>query len=155
MASLTEIANVTAAAMLDNSINTLLTTGTGDAIINIYDDTGTIPVDCEATNNTNVLLATCVMAATPFQAATDLAPGAQIQRTASITSDTNAPAGGTATYFRAYSTNSGDDASKLICYIQGSCGEAADSTDLTLDDKEIVIGGTVAITDWTITMPEA
>lgn len=151
MASATEIANATAAAMLDNAINTLLNSGTGDGIINIY--TGAAPVDCEAAV-TGTLLGTCVLNATPFGAAADLAPGARITANA-ITSDTSADATGIAGYFRAYSTNSGTDASKLVCYIQGSAGEAADSTDLTLDDKNIVIGGTIAITSWTITMPEA
>ena len=151
MASATEIAYATAAAMLDNAINTLLNAGTGDAIINIY--TGTPPADCE-TAPSGTLLGTCVMNATPFAAATNQSPGARIEANA-IVSDTAADATGTAGYFRAYSTNSGTDASKLTCYIQGSAGEAADSTDLTLDDKDIVIGGTIAITAWTIDMPEA
>jgi len=138
--------------MLDNSINTLLTGGTGDAIINIY--TGTPPADCEAVV-TETLLGTCVMAATPFGAATNLSPGAQIQRTASISDDTSADTTGIAGHFRVYSSNSSTDASKVTCYIQGSAGEAGDSTDLTLDDKNIVVGGTISITDYTITMPEA
>jgi hypothetical protein len=34
---------------------------------------------------------------------------------------------------------------------QGTAGETADDTDLTLDHKAITIGSIVAITDWTIT----
>jgi hypothetical protein len=154
MASATEIAYVTAAAMLDNSINALLNSGTGNAIINIYDNTGTIPVNCEATNNTNVLLATCVMNNTPFAAATDQAPGARISAN-TVSPEVSALATGTATYFRAYSTNGSTDASKLVCYIQGSAGEAADSTDLTLDVKLINIGGTVTVTAWNLDVPES
>jgi hypothetical protein len=153
MASATEIALTTAKAMLDNTLNSELEAGTGDAIINIYDDTGTVPVDCEADNNTNVLIATCVMTATtPFGAATTASPS--VATAAAITSDTSAPDTGIAAYFRAYASNSGTDASKIgDPIIQGSAGEAADTTDLTLDDKNIVIGGTVAVTAWTISMP--
>lgn len=154
MASATEISYTLAAALLDNAINAVLNTGTGDAIINLYDNTGTVPVDCEATNNTNVLLGTVVMAVTPFGAAADQAPGAMIDE-AATTDDTSAAATGVAAYFRVYATNSGTDASKLNCHIQGSAGEAADSTDLTLDDKNIVIGGTISVTDYKITMPES
>lgn len=151
MASATEISNALASDMLDNAVNAILNEGTGNAIINIY--TGAPPADCE-TAATGTLLATCVMNATPFQAATDQAPGARITAN-SITSDTSADTGGTAGYFRAYSSNSSTDASKISCHIQGTAGEAADSTDLTLDDKVIVAGGTVAITAWTIDMPES
>jgi len=151
MASATEIAFVTAAAMLDNAINTLLNSGTGDGILNIY--TGAPPVDCEAAP-TGTLLGTCILNATPFGAAADLVPNARITANA-ITSDTSADATGVAGYFRAYSTTASTDASKVTCYIQGSAGEAADATDLILDDKNIVIGGTIAVTSWTITMPEA
>jgi hypothetical protein len=151
MASATEIAYATAAAMLDNSINTLLNGGTGDAIINIY--TGTAPTDCE-TAPTGTLLGTCPMNATPFQAATNQNPNARITANA-IVNDTSADTTGTAGYFRVYSTNSTTDASKLTCYIQGSAGVAGDTPDLTLDDKNIVVGGTISITSYTITMPEA
>jgi len=151
MASATEISYALAAAMLDNAVNTLLNEGTGDAIINIY--TGTAPADCE-TAPSGTLLGTCAMNSTPFGAAANQNPGARITANA-IVDDSSADATGTAGYFRAYSTNSTTDASKVNCHIQGSAGEAADSTDLTLDDKNIVIGGTISITSWTIDMPES
>jgi len=152
MASATEIAYVTAAAMLDNAINTLLNSGSSDGILNIY--TGAAPANCEAAV-TGTLLGTLPLNATPFGAAADQNPGAMITA-AAIVSDTTADATGVAGYFRAYSTNTAPtDANKVTCYIQGSAGEAADSTDLTLDDKNIVAGGTIAVTSWTITMPEA
>ena len=37
--------------------------------------------------------------------------------------------------------------------IDGSAGVAADSTDLTLNDKNITVGGTVSVTAWTVSMP--
>jgi hypothetical protein len=155
MASATELSNVLVAAMLDNAVNVSLNAGTGNAIINIYDDTSTMPADCEASNGSNVLLGTCVMGVTPFDAATDETGSAQIAASLPITNDPDAVAGGTAAYFRAYSSDAGTDASKLSCHIQGTAGEAADSTDLTLDVKLIVIGGSIAVTAWTIDMPES
>jgi hypothetical protein len=154
MASATELSNALAVAMLDNAVNSLLNEGTGNGIINIYDDTSTIPVDCEASNGANVLLGTCVLGVTPFAAATDETGSAQISVN-TVTNDPDAVAGGTAQYFRAYSSNAGTDASKLGCHIQGTAGEAADSTDLTLDVKLIVIGGSIAVTAWAIDMPES
>lgn len=151
MASNTEMSNALASAMLDNAVNSLLNEGSGPAIINIY--SGTIPADCE-TAPSGTLLATCVMDATPFAAATDQAPGARISAN-TIIDDPNAAAGGTASYFRAYSSNGGTNASKLNCHLQGSAGEAADSTDLTLDVKLIVLGASVAVTSWTIDLPES
>lgn len=151
MASATEISYALAAAMLDNAVNTTLNEGTGDAIINIY--TGAPPADCE-TAPSGTLLGTCVMNTTPFIAAADQAPGALIDENA-ITDDSSADTTGIAGYFRVYSSNSGTDASKVACHIQGTAGEAADSTDLTLDDKNIVVGGTISITDYKITMPES
>ena len=150
MASATEISYALAAAMLDNAVNATLNEGTGDAIINIY--TGTPPADCEAAA-TGTLLGTCVMNTTPFGAATNLNPNAQIDENA-ISDDTSADTTGTAGYFRVYSTSGGTDATKTNCHIQGTAGEAADSADMTLDDKNIVVGGTISITDYKIVMPE-
>jgi hypothetical protein len=154
MALETKISYDLAAALLDNAINTLLTAGAGDAIINIYDDTGTVPVDCSADNNTNLLLGTCKMAVTPFVAAADESPGAMIDENG-IADDTSADNDGTARYFRVYDTTDGTDAGKTNCILQGSAGVAGDTTDLTLDDKEIVTGGTISVTDYKIRMPEA
>lgn len=152
MASATEISYALAAAMLDNAVNSVLEEGTSSAIINIY--TGTPPADCE-TAATGTLLGTCPMTVTsPFGAAADQAPNARITA-ASITDDTSADTTGTAGYFRVYSCNTSQtDANKLNCHIQGTAGVAGDTPDLTLDDKNIVVGGTISITAYTITMPE-
>lgn len=152
MASATEISYALAAAMLDNAVNSLLTAETGAAIINIY--TGTPPADCEAAA-TGTLLGTCIMTdPSPFGAAANQNPNARITA-ASITSDTSADTTGTAGYFRVYTSTAGTDATKVTCHIQGSAGVAGDTPDLTLDDKNIVVGGTIAITAYTIDMPEA
>jgi hypothetical protein len=145
MASATEISVNLSNGMLD-AINALLNEGTGDAIINVY--AGSIPATCEATLGAASLLGTCVMNATPFQAATALSINAN-----AITDDSSADTSGIASFFRVYSTTAGTDATKSNCHIQGSAGEAADSTDLTLDDKNIVAGGVISITDYDISMP--
>lgn len=150
MASFYKHSNATARALLDNAINNLCNAGLGDAIINIY--TGSPPTDCEDAA-TGTLLGTCIMNATPFGAASDLAPGAQITANA-ITPEYSAVAAGTAGYFRVYSTDGSTDATKLDCIMQGSAGEAADSTDLTLDNKTIALGGTIQVNSFSVTMPE-
>lgn len=150
MASLYRHSYAAAAAMLDNAINNLCNAETGNAIINIY--TGTAPTNCED-GPTGTLLGTCVMNATPFGAATDIAPGAQIVANA-ITAENAAVGAGTAGYFRVYSSTANTDATKVDCIMQGSAGEAADSTDLTLDNKTIALGGTIQVTSFSVTMPE-
>lgn len=140
----------TAAAMLDNAINNLCNAGTGNAIINIY--TGSAPSECEAPES-GTLLGTCIMNSTPFGPSSDIAPGAQITANA-ITGEYSAVAAGTAGHFRVYSSNANTDASKIDCIMQGSAGEAADSTDLTLDSKTIALGGTIQVSSFSVTMPE-
>jgi len=150
MASATEIANATAAAMIDGPINTALNGGAGDAVIAIY--TGAAPANCEAAP-TGTLLGVCKMNATPFGAAADQAPGSRITANA-ISNDVSADTTGVAGYFRA--TISADGVTpNAAAVIQGSAGEAADSTDLTLDDKNIVVGGTISVTAYTINQPES
>lgn len=67
----------------------------------------------------------------------------------SITSDTDADASGDAGYFRVYQGAAGDTAAEC----QGTAGEAADSPDMTFDNKSIVAGGTIAISSFTLTVP--
>lgn len=62
----------------------------------------------------------------------------------SITSDTNADASGDAGYFRIYQGGASDTSA----LIQGTAGNSGDTPDLTFDNKSIVAGGTVAITDF-------
>ena len=148
MAFDTEIANALAGSMI-NRVTALLDVGAG-AIINIY--TGTQPANCE-TAVTGTLLATLLCSATCFPGYTDLNPGARITANA-ITSDTNADATGTAGYFRAYSTTTTqNDANKTTCYVQGTVGTSG--TDMILDSVSIVTAGTVAVTSWTMTLPES
>lgn len=150
MALSPRISNSLALAMLDNSINSKLNEGLGNAIVNVY--TGTEPPTCE-TGPTGTLLGTCIINSTPFGAGVDQEPGARLTAN-TVTPEISAVAAGTAGYFRAYSSDSSTDASKLDCHIQGTAGEAADTTDMTLDEKVIAIGGTIQITAWTFDLPE-
>ena len=63
-----------------------------------------------------------------------------------ITSDTSADATGTAGHFRV------KDSDGTVIF-QGTCGEAADSPDMTFDDKSIIAGGTISISSLTVTVP--
>jgi hypothetical protein len=139
-----------AAAMLDNAVNNLCNAETGNAIINVY--TGSPPTNCEDAA-TGTLLGTCIMNATPFGAAADQAPGALITANA-VTPEYSAVAAGTAGYFRVYTSTANTDATKVDCIMQGSAGEAADSTDMTLDSKTIALGGTIQVTSFYVNMPE-
>lgn len=66
-----------------------------------------------------------------------------------IASDTEADASGIAGWFRAYSSD-GDGV------IDGSITTTAAGTgDMLMDDVNIVMGGTITISSWTITMPAA
>lgn len=144
------MANEMAAAMLDNAVNSKLNSGLGPAIVNVY--TGVQPANCEAAE-IGTLLGTCIMNTTPFGAAADQNPGSRITANA-ITAEYSAVAAGTAGHFRLYSSDSGTDASKLVCLFQGNAGEAADTTDMTLDIKVIAIGGTIQVTSLVIDLPE-
>lgn len=115
--------------------------GTGAGTIAIR--TGTPPTNVSDAS-TGTLLGTLTFSATAFGAASTGTATA-----ASITSDTNADASGDAGYFRIYQGAAADTAGEA----QGTAGEAADSPDMTFDNKSIVAGGTVAISSMTWTMP--
>jgi len=76
---------------------------------------------------------------------------AGVATASAITSDTDADASITAGYFRVFDSDKTDTA----CIMEGTAGEAADSTDMTFDNKTIVAGGTIAISAFTLTVPEA
>lgn len=150
MASATAITNAVAGAMLA-AIETALDAGSAGACIKVY--TGTVGATAEATP-AGTLLATLTMTTpNPFQGTfSDQTTAARITA-ASITSDTSADATGEAGCFQASSSNDGTTA--LTPVIVGSAGVSGDTPDLTFDDDMIVTGGTVAITAWTIDMPES
>ena len=142
MAYDTEIAVAVANSMVEE-ISAALDVGTG-AIIDIF--TGAQPATCE-TADSGTLLGTLLCSATSFGAASG-----GVITAAAITSETNAPAGGTAAHFRAYPTATSQiEANKGACLVQGTVGTSG--TDMILDNTTIVTAGTIACTAWTITMP--
>ena len=113
------------------------------AVINIYD--GSVPADADASIGASTLLAQLTMSATAFGAAADDTPGA-IATASAITSDSSANATGTASYFRVLTQNAGTPC------MQGTVGTA--TADLILNTVSITIGSTVAITSFTVLLPE-
>jgi hypothetical protein len=118
-----------------------------DAIVDLLDvgGAGTIRIrtGTQPTNvgdaDTGTLLGTLTFSATAFGASATGAAAA-----ASITSDTNADASGTAGHFRLYTGGA-------AIHSDGTCGQG--SGDLSFDNNVIVAGGTIAISSFTVTTP--
>lgn len=140
MASNLKVGTAARNAMID-ALADLCDTGTPPGRIEIR--TGAPPTNV-ADASTGTLLGTCLFSNPAYGSASS----GTCQEN-SITSDTNADASGDAGYFRVYAGASGD----TTAFWQGTAGEAADSPDLTFDVKSIVAGGTIAITDFSISMP--
>jgi hypothetical protein len=107
--------------------------GAGSLVIR----TGAAPAT-PATADSGTLLATCPLNATAFGAASSGTATAN-----AITSDTNVDASGQAGHFR-LKNNAG------TVVMQGTCGQG--SGDLSFDEDDLVAGGTVAITSFTISI---
>ena len=129
-----------AKAMLDN-----LSANFNSYYIGIY--TGSIPSNC-GTANSGTHLASPQFGATAFGSSVDGASTGIMTATANtITSDTNAANTGTAGYFRCQaSANSG------TVIARGTCGTS--SADMILNTTTITAGDTVAVTSFTITLPD-
>ena len=144
MASETKISIPSAQAMLDALVDQMEDLTTSE--IHVFE--GGTNADAAVTP-AGTLLAKLVCAATAFGAASSASPS--VATAASIASDTSADATGEAGCFWAGAvTTPGTIAQGLI---QGSAGVSADTPDLEFDDDMIVVGGTVAITGWTISLP--
>lgn len=142
MAANPMVSMASARAALDALLALLNTGGAGK--IKIF--TGSMPATCETADSGTALSTGLTLSSTAFAASTD--PGSTGLATATanaIASDTNAAATGTAGYFRAYSGAG-------TCIIQGTVGTSA--ADMILNTTSIVAGATVAITSWTVTLPD-
>ncbi len=122
-----------------------------DAIVDLVDSGGTgtcairtgAPPASPASADTGTLLGTCTFSATAFGASSNGTATA-----ASITSDTNADASGDAGHFRVL------NGSAAVVF-QGTAGVSGDTPDMTFTPtKSIVAGGTIAISSFTVTVPE-
>jgi hypothetical protein len=124
-----------------DAIVDLIDGGTGAGRIEIRD--GAPPTNV-ADASSGTLLGTLTFSATAFGASSSGPATA-----AAITSDTSADASADAGYFRVYQGAAGDTAALF----QGTAGEAADTPDMTFDNKSSVAGGTSAISAFTVTVP--
>lgn len=122
-----------------------------DAIVDLIDggaSAGTIairtgaPPATPASGDSGTLLGTLTFSDPAFG---DASGG--VATASTITSDTNADASGDAGHFRVKDSNGN-------VIFQGTAGEAADTPDLTFDEKSVVAGGTIAISSMTVTVPE-
>lgn len=139
MAVATRISNAAAIAACDAIVDLL---DAASSTAKLY--TGTQAVDPDTAIGAQVLLGTLTFGTPAFGAAADAAPGGRATANA-ITSDASADATGTATWFR--TATSGGTA-----VMDGSVGTS--SADMILNTVSIVSGAEIAITSWTVTMPE-
>ena len=140
MATSPMISPTRAKAMLDN-----LSGNFNSYYIGIY--TGAIPSNC-GTANSGTHLASPQFGGTAFGASTDgTSTGIMTATANAITSDTNAANSGTAGYFSCQaSANSG------TVIARGTCGTS--SADMIMNTTSITAGDTIAISSFTITLPD-
>src|SRR5208282_1617717 len=123
-----------------------ITLGFNSYYINIY--TGSIPANCGAAEAGTKLAAPQFGATAFISPAVDGASTGIMTATANaITSDTNAANSGTAGHFRCSSTNGNG-----TVRAQGTCGTS--SADMILNTTTITSGDTIAVTSFTITLPD-
>lgn len=139
MASNTFFGDAATEAALD-AIAALLNSG----FLDIYD--GTPPTDANTAVGAQVKLARLTFGATAFGAsASSGTPRKSVATANSITSDTNADATGTATWYRAV-TSAGDVIDQGTVDTSGA--------DLNLSSTAIIAGGTVEVTGYTLSLPQ-
>jgi hypothetical protein len=144
MAAATTISNAAAIAALDAVVDLFDVGGAGTVVI--YD--GTQPTNPDVAVSTQTALATITLNTTAFgDAADDTGKATATVNESPALTDSSADNTGTASWFRVFN-NGGTPV------LDGSAGEDADSTDMTLDNKSINSGQSVTITDWTISMSE-
>ena len=129
------------------AIRDLLDAGSLGAVIEIR--TGAPPANVEAAS-TGTLLATLTCGSVSFDGGSDLNPGC-LMTAYSISPDTSADDTGVAGYFVAGSSSVANTIATKVIF--GTCGLS--DADMILDDVNIVAGGTVAITAWTLTINES
>lgn len=130
------------------AIATKLDEGSLGAVI--FGQSGTQPADPD-TAQTGTTLFVCTMNTTAFGAATDANPGGRITA-AAITPDSSADATNTLGYCRCGSSSV--SVTMLTAHLDGDASDTSDG-DFNFNTLSIVAGGTVSISSFTVTMPEA
>ena len=136
----TRISNASAIAMCDALVDRIDIGGAGKC--RIY--SGTQPTDPDTAIGAQTLLAELTFSNPAFGNAADANPGGRATANA-ITSDSSADATGTASFFRVINGSG-------TAIMDGSVGTS--SSDMIVNTTAFVAGAEVAITSWTVTMPE-
>lgn len=134
----TRIGTSAATAAVD-AVSALLNAGTVEI------RTGSQPASV-GTAATGTLLGTLTLSATAFGAATTANPS--VATANAITGDTSADASGTAGWFRAY-RSAGNGSTAII---DGSITASGGGGDMIISNVNVVAGGTLDITEWTISL---
>lgn len=137
----TRISNACARAMCDALVDKV-DQGSGAGKVRIY--TASQPADPDTGIGAQTLLAELTFSDPAFGAAADAAPGGRATANA-ITSDSSADATGTAAWFRVLDSDN-------TALWDGDVGTG--SHDMVVNTTAFVAGAEVAITSWTVTMPE-
>lgn len=140
----TKIANSEALSACDSVVDAL-DGGTGAGLLRIYDGTQPSGGPDEAIVS-QTLLAELTLSDPAFGAAADDNPGGKATANA-ISDDTSANADGTASWFRAVTSDG-------TAVIDGDVTATGGDGDLELNSTSIASGATVSVTSWTVTMPE-
>jgi hypothetical protein len=138
----TRISNACARAMCDALVDKV-DQGSGAGKVRIY--TASQPADPDTAIGAQTLLAELTFSDPAFGAAADAAPGGRATANA-ITSDSSANATGTAAWFRVLDSDN-------TALWDGDVGTG--SHDMVVNTTSFVAGAEVAITSWTVTMPES
>lgn len=137
MAKNTQLANATVNGQADD-----LATQLDNGYLRIYD--GTQPANANTAVGSQVLLAELRFNATAAPAASN-----GVLTFNALTPDSSANASGTASWFRALSS----DGSTVV--MDGTVGETADTPNLVLSSKAIASGATVSVSSFTHTVQKA
>lgn len=130
-------------------ISTAARNAAASAIAALLNGGGTIEIRTGAqpatpeTAASGTLLGTLNLSSTAFGA-----PATGVVTAAAITGDSSADASGVAGYFRAKGSGG-------AAVIDGSITASGGGGDMILDNVNIVLGGTINMSAWTITMPGA
>jgi hypothetical protein len=106
---------------------------------------GTKPADVATAPPDGVVLSDHTLGATAFAAAAAASANAN-----AIGDDLVVNATGQASWYRAY-RSAGNGGAAVI---DGTVGEAADNTNMTIDNKSMVAGIVASITAWSISLPD-
>lgn len=125
-------------AALNAFLNTLDTTIGSGGFLRFYD--GTQPTNADTAIGAQVQLASLPLSSDVFGAA-----ASRVVTANAITTDTSADATGTATWASFVKS----DGTRVL---DVSVGEAADSADITVDNKDFQAGADIAVTSFTLTL---